>query len=161
MTTATRSPGQTWRATLCGEPDRKGRRLLDRLGRDRIYEEGAVIVDRGARADRFAVIIDGRVEVEAGGVIVATLETDDFFGEVAMLYTQPPSNHGAPSVLPRTATVRAAVTTVVREFDHAELMTLMDNFPQAASRISRRAIGRLAMLNRAAAESPTTSESPA
>jgi CRP-like cAMP-binding protein len=142
-----RSDTDTWWAGLCGPVDRRTRRRLGRLGRARTYPAGAVIVEEGARADRFAVIDTGEVAVDAHGREVARLAAGDHFGEVAMLYARPAHPADAPDTLDRTATVRALVDTTVHLLDRAELMTLMDASPLAAQRISRAAMGRLAVVN--------------
>lgn len=135
-----------WWRDICGDVDRRSRRRLRHLGTDRVYLPGTVIVAEGSRADRFSLILHGEVEVVVDGRVVNTLGAGEFFGEVALLYARPEGSSGAPVQLPRTATVRATRSTRVRELDRAELMTLMDVAPAAASRISRRAIGRLAVM---------------
>lgn len=135
-----------WWRDVCGEVGRRSRRRLRQLGSEIVYTEGSVIVAEGDRADRFSLIIQGEVEVIVDGKVVNTLTSGEFFGEVALLYSRPGGPESAPVALPRTATVRATRTTRVRELDRAELMTLMDVAPAAASRISRRAIGRLAVM---------------
>lgn len=136
-----------WWRELCGTVDRRAKRRLRTLGRERVYLRGETILSEGTRADRFSLILDGEVEIDIEGAVVTTLRADEFFGEIAMLYARPGGSQPAPSVLPRTATVRASETTRVREFDRAEFVTLMDLSPHAAARISRSAVGRLAVLN--------------
>ena len=149
-TTARRASDATtpWWRDICGDVDRRSRRRLRHVGTDRVYLAGTTIVAEGSRADRFSLILHGEVEVIVDGQVVNTLEPGEFFGEVALLYARPNGPSGAPVQLPRTATVRATRATRVRELDRAELMTLMDVAPAAASRISRRAIGRLAVMKR-------------
>lgn len=57
---------------------------------------GAVVIDEGQLADRFYVVIDGELEVTAGGVPLNTLAPGDCFGEVGLMRG-----------VPRTASVRA------------------------------------------------------
>jgi len=135
-----------WWENVCGDVGRRTRRRLRSLGAEYVYMPDSVIVAEGSRADRFSLIIHGEVEVIVDGEVVNTLGSGDFFGEVALLYSRPVGPEQAPVALPRTATVRASKTTRVHELDRAELMTMMDAAPAAASRISRRAIGRLAVL---------------
>jgi CRP-like cAMP-binding protein len=148
-TTTTASDAETtpeWWESVCGPVHRRLRRRLRDIGTEFVYVPDAVIVAEGSRAERFSVIVDGEVEVIVDGEVVATLGAGQFFGEVALLYSRPVGPADAPEALPRTATVRATVATRVHELDRAELMTLMDAAPAAASRISRRAIGRLAVM---------------
>lgn len=79
---------------------------LARAGADAVPLEaaaGEVLIRQGDRADRFYVLLDGRVEVLAGPpggaapFVVATLDGVDFFGEIGLLEGRP-----------RTATVRVA-----------------------------------------------------
>ncbi|MEZ5246672.1 MAG: cyclic nucleotide-binding domain-containing protein [Acidimicrobiales bacterium] len=135
-----------WWEAVCGPLPRRVGRRLSHVGTDFVYVPGAVIVAEGSRAERFSVILHGEVEVVVDGAVVATLGPGEFFGEVALLYSRPAAPAAAPDALPRTATVRTTMATRVRELDRAELMTLMDAAPAAASRISRRAIGRLAVM---------------
>jgi len=135
-----------WWESVCGPVDRRLRRRLRDLGTESVYMPDSVIVAEGSRAERFSVILHGEVEVVVDGAVVSILGAGEFFGEVALLYSRPVGPASAPESLPRTATVRATTATRVRELDRAELMTLMDAAPAAASRISRRAIGRLAVM---------------
>ena len=135
-----------WWVALCGDVDRRTRRRLRGLGTEFVYMPGAVIVAEGSRADRFGLIVHGEVEVVVDDEVVNVLGPGEFFGEVALLYSRPTGPSGAPDIMPRTATVRATKTTRVHELDRAEMMTMMDAAPAAASRISRRAIGRLAVM---------------
>ena len=139
-----------WWTPLCGRLGYRARRRLRSLGQEYVYAPCSTIVQEGAREDRFSLIIHGDVDVEVGGEVVATLREGDHFGEVAMLYSRPRNPDEAPVSMPRTASVRANRVTRVREFDRAELMMVLDAAPAAATRISRRAIGRLgAMTTRA------------
>ena len=148
MTTTATAAHDTaaWWEGMCGPVDRRTRRRLRRLGSEQVYLPGAVIVAEGSRAERFSLILDGEVDVVVDESVVNTLHDGEFFGEVALLYSRPSGPSKAPVTLPRTATVQATTLTRVRELDRAELMTLMDAAPAAASRISRGAIGRLAVM---------------
>lgn len=142
----------SWWIAICGDVDRRTRRILRDLGTEVVYPSESVIVDEGARADRFVLVVHGEVEVESHGEVVATLGDNEFFGEVAMLYSRPKSPD-APDTIARTATVRTVRVTRTRELDRRELMTLMDASPKAASVISRQAIGRLATVKGSASGS--------
>ena len=141
-----------WWRPLCGKVGFRTRRRLQTLGQEYVYSPSSTVVAEGQRADRFVLIIHGEVEVIVGGEVVATLGEGDYFGEVAMLYTRPRNPDGAPINLRRTATVRTSRATRTREFDRAELMTLLDTVPAVATRISRRAVGRLGALTTMMAE---------
>lgn len=136
-----------WWQDLCGEVDRRTKRTLRSLGTETTFLPGSEIVKVGARADQFSLVLSGEVEIEVDGRVVSTLGAGEHFGEIAMLYAAPKGPVGAPVQIPRTATVRATALTQLRQFDRAQLVTLMDAAPVAAARITRRAIGRLAVLN--------------
>jgi CRP-like cAMP-binding protein len=71
------------------------------------YPPGAVIVRQGDPADRFFIIVRGRVEVtnrhpSGGEIALGSLGAGDFFGEAGLLQSRP-----------RNATVRASADAVV------------------------------------------------
>ncbi|MEM7139483.1 MAG: cyclic nucleotide-binding domain-containing protein [Actinomycetota bacterium] len=132
-----------WWEPLVGKLGFRARRRMKYVGRECVYAPGSTIVRQGDRADRMSLIIHGKVEVLVDDELVATLGPGDHFGEVAMLYSRPMGPEEAPMFMRRTATVRTTKVTRVREFDRAETMTVLDAAPVAATRLSRRAIGRL------------------
>jgi CRP-like cAMP-binding protein len=66
-------------------------------GHERRYGEGEVIVQEGATASAFFIVLEGVACVSIEGVIVRTVGAGDVFGEVALLRG-----------VPRSATVVAA-----------------------------------------------------
>jgi CRP-like cAMP-binding protein/cytochrome P450 len=81
-------------------------RRLAAVGTTRTFEPGETIVRQGDAADRFFLLVRGRVEVsvaaaDGGAIVVATLQAVDFFGEAGILQRRP-----------RNATVRAAAGPV-------------------------------------------------
>ncbi len=70
---------------------------LSATANDRSYNAGDTIVKEGEKSVGFYFIVDGKVNVEKAGKIVASLGPGQFFGEMALLDEQP-----------RTASVKAA-----------------------------------------------------
>ena len=123
---STASTPTPWFESLDPKLSARARRRLRHLGDEIIVEAGSIVIDRGARAEYFHLLVDGTVDVEVEGARVATLHSGEFFGEVAMLYQRPAGPGHPPEMLPRTATVRATRTSRIHRLDRAELMTLMD-----------------------------------
>ncbi|MEO5705016.1 MAG: MFS transporter [Candidatus Limnocylindrales bacterium] len=72
---------------------------IDRILIDLVRLEvpaGEVVIREGDAADRFYVIVEGRVEISVAGTAVSSQEAGDHFGEIALLRS-----------VPRTATVTA------------------------------------------------------
>src|SRR5215213_1190613 len=70
---------------------------------------GALVVHEGGRTGHLYVLIEGRLEVIKGDVVVAAItEPGAVLGEMSVLLDQP-----------HTATVRAAADSIVYEFDDA------------------------------------------
>jgi CRP/FNR family transcriptional regulator, cyclic AMP receptor protein len=104
------------------------KRELDRVARwtdDLDVEAGRHLVDQGAFAYEFFVIIDGQAEVLRDGAHVADLGPGDFFGEMALVET----DRRTASVVARTR-MRVAVM-LGRDFREME-----DEMPHVAKRIT-------------------------
>jgi CRP/FNR family cyclic AMP-dependent transcriptional regulator len=74
---------------------------------DRIYEPGATIFAEGDTSTEMFIIQEGKVvvtkNVDGSDVLLATLERGDFFGEMALLDSQP--RHATCAALVRTRVV--------------------------------------------------------
>jgi CRP-like cAMP-binding protein len=92
-----------------------------RLADLRRYPIGAVVVRAGTRGDAFHIILDGRVEVRPLGGRVTTLQTNDFFGELALL-------DGAP----RAATVTAVDLLTTARIPRSAFLKLLKQEPVVA-----------------------------
>ncbi|MBI3179333.1 MAG: cyclic nucleotide-binding domain-containing protein [Deltaproteobacteria bacterium] len=87
-------------AALFASLDRGARSALARLAGVERYNVGDHIIDQGQMADDFFLLVEGTVEIERAGEVIATIEAgqvDGFFGELSAIF---PSR-------PRSATVRA------------------------------------------------------
>ena len=85
---------------------------------------GARLVGEGATGFSFFIVIEGTLEVTAGGVVVASLGPDDFFGEMALL--------GAGR---RTATVTTVTPTRVLVLFGEDFRRLQASHPEIVARI--------------------------
>lgn len=85
-------------------------------------EPGAVIITEGEESDTVFVVVRGKVRVERGGVVVATMGPDSFFGEMALLTRRP-----------RTATVVAEGKVELLEMSRAVLDDLARKDPSVTA----------------------------
>ena len=126
-------------ATLRGCPalarvDADGLRLLAEMGDEERYETGEVVVAKGERAERVAIVATGRLSVHVDDRAEATrvLEPGALFGEYGMF---------AGGV--RTATVRAVEPTVLHSFPYDRFRAFLTSFPQALLVLMEQAVRRL------------------
>jgi general stress protein 26/quercetin dioxygenase-like cupin family protein len=81
-------------------------------------EAGSVVARQGAPADKFVIVLAGKVEVEREGdrgpEPVTTLGPGDFFGEIAILRDTP-----------RSATLRASTDATLLTMDHDEFRSVV------------------------------------
>ncbi len=103
----------------------------------RDYRPGERIVEERTAAERFFIIVRGKIEISKrfadGGEFVLGVHSDgEFFGEMALL------DEG-----PRSATVRAVEATTLLEITRADFETLLYKAPLLAYRILRELSTRL------------------
>ena len=77
------------------------------------YDTGQVVLREGEPNDRIHFILEGRVEIEKGGVVLASLGEGDTFGEMEFI-----------DVMPAAATVRAAAPSKVATISNRALHEL-------------------------------------
>jgi MFS family permease len=92
---------------------------------------GVDVIVQGDEGDRFFVIADGEIEVLRDGVVVASLERGDGFGEIALL-------HGVA----RTATCRARTRATLFALERTDFLTAVTGHPHADAEARRLADGR-------------------
>jgi len=89
-------------------------------------EAGTVLINEGDPADRFFILIRGRMEVLKGGRQVAVLTDGDHFGEIALL------DHSL-----RTATVSTLTHCVYATLGRAEFEALVERLPSVREALRR------------------------
>ncbi len=94
------------------------------IAHSRLYEPGAVIVRQGDSGQEMFLIVDGSVEVDAGGVKLADLGAGGHFGEMSLV-----------DDAPRSATVRAKQRTDVLVISQSDVGGLMRMDPVLAVKI--------------------------
>jgi CRP/FNR family cyclic AMP-dependent transcriptional regulator len=109
------------------------------------YEAGTVIMREGEPNDRIHFILEGRVDVEKGGVSLACLGEGDTFGEMEFL-----------DVMPAVATVRALVPSTVATISNRALHELskasMRAFAMVVMNLARDLSRRLRRMDELAAK---------
>jgi CRP-like cAMP-binding protein len=101
----------------------------------RAVAAGTPVLQEGSKTGRLFVLAEGRLEVLKGDTVVAVLtEPGALFGEMSALLDQP-----------HTATVRAAVDSMIYEFDDAA--AFLRDQPGAALLIARLLARRLNAAN--------------
>jgi CRP/FNR family cyclic AMP-dependent transcriptional regulator len=104
-------------------------------GLERKLPAGTVLIHEGSKTGHLFVLLEGRLEVIKGDSVVAVLtEPGAMLGEMSVLLDQP-----------HTATVRAAVDSVVYEFDDAA--AFLREQPAMALLIARLLAQRLNVAN--------------
>lgn len=90
--------------------------------RSHTVEAGEVIIYRGDIANEMYLICSGEVEVlDATGEVIKTLKDGDYFGEIGLLISAP-----------RTATIRAKISTDLFVLEKADFSRILRESPQFA-----------------------------
>lgn len=98
-----------------------GKRELEELGTlaDEVdVADGRVLTREGETGHEFFIVLEGSVQVDVKGTVVAALGKGDFLGEIALVDGKP-----------RSATTRAVGPTRLLVVGHREFHRLMDDFP--------------------------------
>ncbi|HEY1197516.1 MAG TPA: cyclic nucleotide-binding domain-containing protein [Thermoplasmata archaeon] len=99
---------------------------------DKTYNPGDVIVRQGEKALGFYLVVEGKVDVEKAGKIVATLGPGQFFGEMALLDEEP-----------RTASVKAATRSRCLVVYSWEFWASVGKDPEALRSLLKESVRRL------------------
>jgi ATP-binding cassette, subfamily B, bacterial len=134
------------RAPLFQDLSREELRQLATVTEDLEVEEGKVLCREGESASEFFVIIDGEVDVTAGGRHLRTLSDGDFFGEIALIED-----------IRRTATVTA--TTPLRFFvlTRQSFWGMIERMPEVERKVLRALAKRVLATS---SDDPTLAQRP-
>jgi len=69
----------------------KDLKMLAKASKERSYESGETIVQKGEGGVGFYLVLDGSVEVRSNGTTLAKLGPGQFFGEMSVIDNQPRS----------------------------------------------------------------------
>jgi len=64
-------------------------RMIAESGREYKYKSGYRIVEKGMTGDKFYLVLDGKVEIQKSGGVLATMSKGQFFGELSLIDEQP------------------------------------------------------------------------
>jgi CRP/FNR family transcriptional regulator, cyclic AMP receptor protein len=70
---------------------KKDLKAIVKLSKERTYETGHVIVQKGEGGVGFYLILEGSVEIRSDGTTIAKLGPGQFFGEMSVIDNQPRS----------------------------------------------------------------------
>jgi CRP-like cAMP-binding protein len=97
---------------------------------------GKVLARQGEIGREFLILLDGEVEVERDGNVIAVRRSGEYVGEIALLDKRP-----------RTATVTAKTDVVAEILNRAEFSTLLADSPDLANHIMATMARRLAEMD--------------
>lgn len=95
-------------------------------------DEGEVLFETGEAGDSMFVIVSGQVEVVRGGSVIARLGEGECVGEMAALDWEP-----------RSATVRARVSSQLVRLERNDLMDLLTDYPELVRNLARVLVERI------------------
>ena len=104
----------------------------------RTFKQGEIIFREGDPATELYVIKSGRVDVATGNRLLATLEENGIFGEMALI-----------DKTPRSATVTAATDVELVPVNEKQFLFLVSQTPFFALKVMRVLAGRLRIANKA------------
>ena len=79
------------KASLWSGLGRKDLNFIVKLSKERKYEAGDLIVQKGEGGVGFYLILDGSIEIRSNGTILSKLGPGQFFGEMSVIDNQPRS----------------------------------------------------------------------
>jgi CRP-like cAMP-binding protein len=104
----------------------------------RMFKRGEIIFREGDPATELYVIKSGRVEIASGNRLLATIDDNGIFGEMALIDKSP-----------RSATVTAATDVELVPVNEKQFLFLVSQTPFFALKVMRVLAGRLRVANKA------------
>ncbi len=104
----------------------------------RSFKQGEIIFREGDPATDLYVIKSGRVDIATGNRLLATLDDNGIFGEMALI-----------DKTPRSATVTAATDVELVPVNEKQFLFLVSQTPFFALKVMRVLAGRLRVANKA------------
>lgn len=104
----------------------------------RSFKQGEIIFREGDPATELYVIKAGRVDIASGNRLLASLEANGIFGEMALI-----------DKTPRSATVTAATDVELVPVNEKQFLFLVSQTPFFALKVMRVLAGRLRAANKA------------
>jgi CRP-like cAMP-binding protein len=98
--------------------------------------EGTILTAEGESGNEFIIVLEGEVEVQQGGEVIASRGAGDYFGEIALLDHRP-----------RTATIVAKTPVEIEVIGRQEFTGMLAEVPELASKIMATMAQRLADLD--------------
>ena len=129
--------------SLFADLKRRELRVVDGFMHQRNYLRDEVVFDEGEQGEAFYIVLEGKVLICRQGQAanpIATLESGNFFGELALL-----------DDAPRSAQARAAGNCTLLVLFRGEFLGLMQSHGLIASKIARQLARHLGARLRAAA----------
>jgi CRP-like cAMP-binding protein len=99
----------------------KGLKQIERITRERTYQEGATIFEEGSEGVGMFIVVAGKAEASRDSTPLATYGPGDFFGEMALI------DHNR-----RSATLKALETTTCLMIARWDFIPELQNSPDIA-----------------------------
>jgi CRP/FNR family transcriptional regulator, cyclic AMP receptor protein len=96
------------------------------------FPAGKELTHQGGIGNEFIIVLEGEVEVQIDGEVIATRGPGEYFGEIALLEDRP-----------RTATVVAKTAVACEVIGRREFATLVNDVPEIAQQLQTTMAERL------------------
>ncbi len=129
------------KASLWSGLDKKDLKFIAKMSKEREYDAGSTIVEKGEGGVGFYLILNGLVEIKSNGTTLAKLGPGQFFGEMSVIDNQP-----------RSANVVAVEPSKCLILSAWSFNALITEHPKIALKILQEFVRRLRDTNKALSE---------